>query len=202
MVNYMKKLEARICKCGRIHFYSNEMLSQLLEEEKELMLICSGCGNVTRIGADIEPAIFFDEDADPEEIVYNMYATHSEQEEIGPEDFNKDLMFEAGKRTIGKILIDEGVRVYMKTGYTADYYGNNGFSDFGSNFDRIKQYATLEELEQDMNEYDKLRHEVRMQTLLRELTDDQAETLSSYLIHGLDWSGTKWETEWNSRKDK
>ena len=112
----MRKLEARICKCGRIHFYSTELLQSLLEAEKELVLICSKCGNVTRIGADIEPAVWYDEDADPEAVMFNMYAMHSENEEIGAEDFNQEIMHEKHKRTIGKILINEGVPVYMGTG--------------------------------------------------------------------------------------
>lgn len=202
MVNSMRKLEARICKCGRIHFYSTELLQSLLEAEKELVLICSKCGNVTRIGADIEPAVWYDEDADTEAVMFNMYAMHSENEEIGAEDFNQEIMNENHKRTIGKILINEGVPVYMGTGYTADYYGPNGFADYGSNFERNKNYITIEELERDWDEYDKRRRKVQMQALLRSLTDEQAEALSCYSIKNLDWSNTKWETKYNSRREK
>ena len=189
----MNKLEVRICKCGRLHFYQNELLDKLLEEEKELVLICSRCGNVMHIGADIEPASFFYEDANPEEIVFNMYSSNTKNEEISQENFNQELMNSENKRTIGKIIIDEGIGVYMNTGYTADYYGNDGFADYGSTFDRVKKYTSLEVLERDLNDYEKRRVQVKMKNLLETLTDDQADALSCFRINGLDWTGTKWE---------
>lgn len=198
----MKKLEVRICKCGRIHFYSSELLDKLLEEEKELVLVCSRCGHTIHIGADVESAMFFDEDADPEDIAYNMYAYSLENEEFDAKNFDKEAMKKEGKRTIGKIIIDEGIGVMMDTGYMADYYGSNGFADYGSNFDRMKKYKSLSELESDLDDYDKQRHQVCMKALLRNLTDDQAETLSCYFIKNLNWSETKYENSWNGEINK
>lgn len=198
----MKKLEVSICNCGRIHFYSSELLDKLLEEEKELVLVCSRCGHTMHIGADIESAMFFDEEADPEDIAYNMYSYSLENEEFDASNFDKEAMKMEGKRTIGKIIIDEGVGVKMDTGYMADYFGANGFVDYGSKFDRRKKYASLEELESDLDDYDKQRHQVCMKYLLRKLTDEQAEILSCSLIKNLDWSGTKWENSWNGEINK
>lgn len=193
----MRKVEMRICKCGRLHFYSNELLQDLLEEEKELVLICSRCGNVIHIGANKEPAVWHDENAKEDDYIFNMYSYSQEKETIDAANFNVEKMTEEGCHTIGKIIIDEGIGVTMDTGYSADTYTSEGFYDSSSQFDRIKGYETLEELEKDLDDYDEKRKKVRMHILLRHLTNEQAEVLSDYLIKGLDWSGTKWEKDWH-----
>lgn len=193
----MRKMEMRICGCGRFHFYSNELLQNLLEEEKELVLICSRCGNVIHIGADKEPAVWHDENAKEDDFIFNMYSYSQTNETIDAANFDVKKINKESNRTIGKIIIDEGIGVPMETGFCADYRTTEGFYDSSSQFDRMKRYETLEELKKDLDDYDEKRKKVRMNVLLRELTDDQAEVLSSYYIKGLDWSSTKWKKDWH-----
>ena len=188
-------LNLKICRCGRLHYYSNDLLMQLLEEKKELVLICSKCGDVLHIGADKGLTIHYDENADPNEVCYNMYS-YSKNNEI----IDIDEILKNEKSTIGKIIIDEGIGVYMETGYYADYYDStNGFGDYNSHFGRNKPYKTLEDLYNDMDEYDAKRRKVRMDVLLNMLTYEQAEILSHYMIRGLNWIGTKHEKEWHKK---
>ena len=56
--NYMRKYDMRICKCGRIHMIEMDKLDEALHNNKNLLLICAGCGKATNIGADIEPDFF------------------------------------------------------------------------------------------------------------------------------------------------
>ena len=110
-------LEMKICRCGRIHFYQEDLLTGLLEQEKELVLICSNCGHVMHIGADKEPKSFYLEDAKEGEVIFNMYAYCQESETIDADNFEKEKMNALGKRTIGKIIISEGIGVMMETGF-------------------------------------------------------------------------------------
>lgn len=189
----MGKIDMKFCRCARIHFYSNDLLSQLLNDEKELVLICSKCGDVIHIGADKEPATLYDESADSDDFSFSMYSYHEEKEEITKDNFVPAVMNRRGKRTIGKIIIDEGIGVPMMTGFDANYKNCSGFVDTHSNFIRLKTYSSVAEMEKDMTEYDEMRVKVNMDCLLKKLTDEQADVLSKYYIKGLDWSGTKFQ---------
>lgn len=198
----MRNLEMRICKCGRIHFYSTELLNSLLEEDKELVLICSHCGDVTHIGADKEPMQFWDETAGEDEICFNMYSWNEESGEITEDRFNPEIMKEKGKRVIGKVLIDKGISVMMRTGYMANGYQNgrfydNWYPDFLFNH---SPNADLAYFTKQIAEWEEKRKTAIMPALLQQLSDEQAEILSGCCIDGLDWTGTKWANEWNCKK--
>ena len=64
-----KKYDMRICKCGRIHMIDEDKLEKALENNKNLLLICGGCGTATLIGADIEPDL-----NEPNKKCYMMYS--------------------------------------------------------------------------------------------------------------------------------
>ena len=197
----MSDINMEICKCGRIHFYSNEVLDRILDEEKELVLICSHCGMVKDIGANKEPAYLYDDDAEEDKICYNMYSWNQESGEITADNFNSGFMNEKGKYSIGKIIISDGVSVMMETGYNANGYQggafyDNWYPDFLFNH-RPEVYN--KDFNQLLKEWEVKRKTVSMPILLRQLTEDQAELLSGYCTGGLNWKGTKWEREWNSR---
>lgn len=189
----MKNLDMKICNCGRIHFYSNSLLDKILDDEKELVIICSNCGDTIHIGANKEIDMYAENDDEGEHYCYNMYAYIQKNEVITKESFNKRLNSEKGHSTIGQIIVDEGVGVPMETGYNASYRTPDGFADYNSHFELTKKYETVEEITKAMEEYDNKRHQVRMDELIKRLDDAEAETLSKYYIKDLDWTGTKWQ---------
>lgn len=82
----MSKYELRICSCGRIHAIPEEKIVNAIEAEKDLLLICGGCGTATLIGADIVPD--FD---NPSEDCYEMYSKnfiHKNNKFINSDSFN------------------------------------------------------------------------------------------------------------------
>ena len=36
--------EVRICQCGAIHFFDDDILSEAFENDKDVLLICGSCG--------------------------------------------------------------------------------------------------------------------------------------------------------------
>lgn len=192
----MYDIDMKICRCGRIHFYDNNLLSKLLDDDKELVIICSSCGNVMHIGSDKEPACLYDEDADDDEIVHSMYSYSEDEEEFTKDNFIKLVCDKKKKRTVGKIIVQRGIGVPMATGFSATFRNSNGFIDSNSIFERRVKYSSLENLEKDMDEYDKKRSVVNMKLLLSKLSDEQADVLSNYLITGLDWSDTKFANKY------
>ena len=191
-----RKLEVRICKCGRIHFIKESEIHDAIKSDKDLLVICGGCGLVTRIGADKQ--IDFTE---PHGIIYNMYSI-----QMGEwNDFELTASsFETNDKQKGiyKVLYSNGKQVMMKTGYYARSYerGNDRFEDIWyPDFYKIERKdVTLKEVFTFIDIFKTERSTVDMDRLLRDLTDEEAEVLSHYLIKSLNWKGTKWENEFNS----
>lgn len=187
----MGKFDVRFCSCGRIHFIPFDEVCAAVEQDKELWLICGGCGTTTQIGADIERDY-----NDPEQVSYNMYSgTYSEDKtfEITPD------IFTGGKdhKSIYKIIRSAGYRPLMKTGMRAcsfchfgDFFEDIWYPDF---YKIERKDVTVEEILEFIEKYRKDRVTVNMGTLLRELTEEELKCLSGYVIKGLDWTGTKYE---------
>lgn len=68
--------DIRICQCGRIHMVTNEKINNALQENKDLLLICAGCGKAILIGADAE--------TDLNKTYYMMYSYECSEGEINP----------------------------------------------------------------------------------------------------------------------
>lgn len=191
----MSKYDVRICSCGRIHFVPNEMIDEAIENNKNLLLVCGGCGTATMIGADVRT----DWD-DPTKTVYDMYAWDVSN---GQDKVWDASMFEAteNKKAVSKIFRSEGVQVMMETGYYAKSYNSASgqFMDIWyPDFYKIQREGiTAEEILQLIAEWEKAHVTVNMNTLLRHLSDEQAEALSGYVIEGLDWKGTKFQKKWH-----
>ena len=45
-------MEVRVCSCGRIHVFPKNKIDNAIYNNKELLLVCGGCGSRTVIGAD------------------------------------------------------------------------------------------------------------------------------------------------------
>lgn len=189
----MNKFDVRICKCGRIHFIDNSLIDEALEQDKALMLVCGGCGDVTLIGADRSA----DWD-DPSKTIFNMFTFHVQEDQAV---WDASLFTGvSGMRPVSKILYDAGTKVLMNSGYFADSFehGNGHFQDMWyPDFWKIPTNATAEEYKEFIENWKKDSSTVNMNYLLSTLTDEQAQALSSYLIAGLDWKGTKFEREWH-----
>jgi len=192
----MKNLQARICKCGRIHFIKESEITAALEADKDLLVICGGCGIATRIGGDRQ--IDWNE---PHGIIYNMYSIQMGEYsnfELTANDFETN-----DKKGIYKVLYSVGKQVMMETGYYARSYehGNGRFEDIWyPDFWKIERSdITLEEVFKFIDDFRHERSTVNMRVLLNDLTEEEAEVLSHHLIKGLNWKGTKWENEFNSR---
>lgn len=187
----MSKLNVRICTCGRIHFIPETEIDAALKADKNFVLVCGGCGRVTSIGADIEA-----DWEDPTKTIYNMYAYPMGQYD----DFTLTAdNFETveGHKGIHKVWYSKGKQVMMNTGYYAKCYtpAHGRFEDIWyPDFWKIQRNdITVDEIQQFIKEWENDRITVNMNMLLRELSHDEAEALSHFIISGLDWTGTKYE---------
>lgn len=190
-----RKYDMRICKCGRIHMVDEDKLEKALENNKNILLICGGCGTATLIGADIEPD--WDE---PDKDCYMMYScefSSRENKSITTADFEST----EHHKGIEEIVYSHGIKVPMMTGMYATDYNNGRFSDrWYPDFYKIQRSdITVKEIMDFIDEYTNDRTTVNMNRFINETPEDMLEEISHYHIEGFDWKGTKWETEWNSR---
>lgn len=189
------KYDMRICKCGRIHMVDSEKLEKALKNDKNLLLICAGCGNATVIGANVEPDWY-----DPKKTCYMMYfGTFSDYKDkiIKAEDFET----KEGKKGIEEIIYSHGYKVPMMTGMYATDYSSGKFSDrWYPDFYKIQRSdITVKEILKFIDEYNHDRTTVNMNRFVHETPDEILEIISRYHIKGLNFKGTKWENEWNSK---
>ena len=190
-----RKYDIRICKCGRIHMVPNGKLDKALENNKNLLLVCGGCGAAALIGADIEP-----DWNEPDKDCYMMYSINFSpyrDTTISASDFESTEI----KKGIEKIIYSHGIKVPMMTGQYATDYSNGRFSDrWYPDFYKIQRKdVTVNEIMTFIDEYTHDRTTVNMNRFILETPEDMLEEISHYLIDGFDWKGTKWETEWNSK---
>ena len=169
---------ADICGCGSIHFIKSEDFDHAIENDKELVLICNGCGSVTCIGADRE--VWGGKE------MFNLYSFRFDKGfEITKEFFDKGFK---GK-PVDKVIYSEGYKPMMLTGYPATSYRDGlFFNDYA-----IEQYK-LERpgLDQQIMLHMIRKHEkesgiVNMNSIKKELTKEQIKTLAGYYIEGLNW---------------
>lgn len=185
----MRKYNVRTCNCGRIHMIPNEKVERALEDDKNFLLVCAGCGAATLIGADIQPD--WDE---PDKNYYMMYSgdfSRQQDASINISDFNTT----ANSKGIKEIFYSHGVKVPMMTGHYATDCFNGRFSDgwFPDFYEIQRKDVTVEEIMKFIDEYNNKSTTVNMQRFINETPDDILEEISCYLINGLHWEGTKFE---------
>lgn len=164
----MSKYDVKFCSCGRVHFIDNEKVSKAITNSKEVLVICNNCGNSFVIGADKQYDDTLDEDC------YMMYSRSLRDTELN------DLT------NIYSIVFTAGEQVRMMTGGEARYHGN-GFID----------WYTKKPDDVSENEWDKVRKTVNTQHTINWIrNDEKLKEMSHYLV-GIDWSGTKYEQDWN-----
>lgn len=190
-----REYDIRICKCGRIHAIPNEKIEKALDADKNFLLVCAACGNGTLIGANIRP-----DWNDPSRDCYEMYSgdfSPYKDKTINVNTFNGNEK----EKAIGEILYSHGIKVPMETGeYATDYFNGEFSSRWYPDFYKIQRSdITVKEIMDFIDEYAHDRTTVNMGRFINETPDDVLEELSNYLIDGLNWKGTKFEKEWNSK---
>lgn len=192
------KYDVRFCSCGRIHFIDDKDISEAISEDKELVLICGGCGKALFIGAN---KTMYELESDEPEEVYELYSYIEEKYfKIDSDNFTKRIEY---LKTIGwirykpihMIVYNPGKKVYMKSGNIATLFINGVFHDqLISEFEQ-ERFLHRYKLKEEGIPYIKTNHgtSVDMERLINDLTEDELEALSGYAINSFDWSGTKYE---------
>ena len=204
MMNYIvenmsKKHSVEICKCGRIHMIDDNKLNKVLRNNKNLLIVCGGCGKATLIGADVHPDRNDPDNRDKDSyMMYSFDFSPNGDKSVMASDFEST----ENHKGIEEILYSHGIEVPMLSGrYATDYESGVGFSDrWYPDFWKIQRSnITVEEIMDFIDEYTHDRTTVSMDRFICETPEDILEELSYYRIEGFNWKGTKWETEWNSR---
>lgn len=185
----MRKYDMRICSCGRIHMIPMEKIDKAIENNKNFLYICGGCGRASIIGADIEQD-WYEED----KLCYNMYSGkvfEYKDGSINVEDFTEH----DNKKAISEIFYSHGIKVPMMTGEYARSYFCDQFADMWyPDFYKIQRgNITLEEVKEFVDEFTKNQIVVNMNRFIRETPDEYLKEISCYLIRAFDWTGTKYE---------
>lgn len=189
--------EVRVCQCGAIHFFDNSILDEALEKDKVVLLICGSCGRGTIIGADRVSNFYIEAEGEPE-WAFDMYSydVHRNNDKaivIDSESFGENH----GKKSIHKVVFDNGKKVMMETGYRANHFSyEGGFSDmlYPDFIYRLSEPTmTMDKVREMTEEYNRNRHTVNMNALMRSMTDEELALLAGYRITGLDFTGTKWD---------
>ena len=187
----MSKYNMRICGCGRIHMVNNGKINNALEHDKDLLLICGGCGKATLIGANIEP--------DWNDLNRNCYDMYSYDFSRGEDHSITISNFESTNlKGIEEIFYSNGLKVPMMTGMYANHFSYGKFSDMiYPDFYKIRRKdVTVQEIMDFINEYSHDRTTVNMQRFINENPKDMLDEISGYYIESFDWRGTKWERKW------
>ena len=175
------KYHVNVCNCGRIHMVEVAKLNKAYDDEKELLMICGGCGNGFVFGADIV------EDGD--DTVYDTYTKNIKNTTV---DVNK----------YSEVLLDDGLRVPMMTGEYAtafDTYSGR-FSDmvYPDLYNLERKDITVTEVMDFLGKWKKDRSTVNMNSFILEnnsKNEDKLKELASWGISGLDWKGTEYEVK-------
>lgn len=190
------KYEVRVCICGRIHVFSHEKIENAIYNDKELLLICGGCGAGTIIGADYRPDGAYGLD----EPCYDMYSFTLDKTYSITSDFKTPDGHE-----ISEIFFDEGIKVPMMTGeYAGQYTPFAGFSDiwFPDMYKIEAPETTMEDVAEFIAKYRKDRKTVNMNRLINENNNPEIlKAISSRLIEGLDWTDTEYDNWWMKHEE-
>lgn len=187
------KYDVRFCKCGRIHMIPVDKIDEAVKVDKNLLHICGGCGTATIIGADKEP----DWD-DPSKTIYNMYSHSLPIKEDGIKSISvSDFSESENYKAYSEILYSQGLRVPMMTGEYANSFSFGTFYDmwYPDWYKIERRGITVPEIMKFIENYKRDQRTVNMDRFIHETPDEYLEAISGYVVHGLDWKGTKWERE-------
>lgn len=181
------KYDIHICSCGRIHFVRMRDVTCALTANKELAVVCGGCGKVRITGANKGYDEYFEKDC------FDMYRYNlQDKTEI------TRTQFKAGPRgkMLYKILYSEGIRVPMETGYFATKYNCNRFADlqYPDFLTETMRQMGVFDFSEFQKQYEKWRDDMNSVNMYRlvynsGMTEDQLEQLSClYMPETFDWT--------------
>ena len=174
----MNKYHMQICSCGRIHMIDIGKINKTYEENKNLLLICAGCGEATLIGADKQ--------SDPLDSNKSCYFSYAIPFSKNQDQTICDYMFDSirldGMKALSEILYSHGYKVAMMTGRYATCYIAGRFFDYS--YDNYTTKRPISETDRSL---------VNMKRFISDTPDDILKEISRYWIEGFDWTGTKWE---------
>lgn len=170
-----------ICKCGRIHIISHDVIKAALEQKKEILYICGKCGNTYIVGG------YESTDLNTGDVTYTMHANDFRGKTITPEI----------SKGIYQIIHERGYAVPMLTGMYATNYFNGVFSDqWYPYFDKVMSHygGDKDDIINFINRYRRLHTTVDMDRFIRETPEKVLEQLSRTSIPGLNWECTTYES--------
>ena len=189
------KYDMRICRCGRIHMIDNNRINSALKKNKNLLLICAGCGAATLIGADVE----MDWTVQGKEKTEEIYMMYSNEFSASEDSINTPADFKTtdNHKGIEEIIYSQGLKVPMMSGQYATDYFNGIFSDrWHPDFYKIQRDdITVKEIMNFIDEFNRDRTTVNMDRFIYESPEDMLDEISRYSIKGFNWAGTKWESK-------
>lgn len=192
-----RKYDMRICSCGRIHMIPVEKVNNAIQTNKNLGVICGGCGSILAIGADACP----DWD-DPNKTCYEMYSfdvnlndVHNTID-ITPEAFTDGIL---SMKPFSEILYSLGLKVPMMTGeYARSYFGDTFCDMWYPDWYKVERYdVTVEDFKKFIAEFKENQKTVNMARFIQETPEDMLEVISQYRIKAFDWKGTKYDNKFN-----
>ena len=179
----------RFCRCGRIHAIDTARVDKALENDKDLLLICGGCGVATLIGGDTVANC--DGKGNNGYLMYATTFSHNSDASIGTASFES----EEGCKGIEEIVYSHGIRVPMKTGeYANSYHAGRFYDSSCPELWKIqRRNVTAAEVIAFVDEYQAKSRIVNMEQFIHETPEELLNAISAYAADGLDWSGTKWD---------
>ena len=178
-----KEYDIYICKCGRIHaIYDNKHPKErVTPDEKDLALICSNCGTVMVIGAELCSN------------GYNLYT------------YIKKFETPGAIMGMNKIATAKPTEVYYSVGYPVPMKTGNYANRFSETSDRFydMEYPMLSEIDRHnitykdvhefVNNFYKNSSTVDMERFMRETPKDVLASIACYGFRAFKWEGTPYE---------
>ena len=151
---------------GRIAVIPTKDFDEAIEQNKEILIFCGGWsgGYACAIGANKSFHHNFGE-------CWDMYSYSVNEETFSAEDMQK----------FHKVVVTDGIKVYMKTGEPAtSYFGD--FADWSTSFEKFKQsYIYNNETKED---FEKMRFAVDVEKTRRMLNNPEIwESIQGYFLY-------------------
>ena len=177
--NTTKKFDVRFCNCGRIHLVDWDSIDNAIDNNKEILLICGGCGRASRIGADD----YFDEG----KAMYTIELTHEGKDHVIIDERNFSDNTDPSEKyfpKFTKIIYSNGIRIPMKNGYYATSYFNGIWQDTRRDYINFNEARLLRKSVADVQkEYEENLANSRIvdvDRLFNSLNDEEKRVLTPY----------------------
>lgn len=163
-----KRYNCWFCSCGRIHVMDYEVYEWLKKdcEHRRVVRVCQNCGRSTVTWL--------------QDYCYGSL-------EICGNDFTDQEVIPGGEYEY-RFILNRGIKVPMVSGWYANSYHGNTYVDW----DYIQTYYG----NSDLSEVEKKNPgvtQVDVETLIREVKDDDILRSIAGYVSGIDWTGTKYE---------